>query len=206
MTIERGKEWGTPVLVPSNVVLVNNDRHLAHMTQEDVCVVIGGDIWRSLGEPTPKAAGEMATEVRIDALVVRIHTAGLLTEVLASSSVEVGQWWKSLRPFLRQRYVACTNYGEMGKLQLAPRAHPNDGFFDVLSIDSTMSPKQRLLSAKKAKTGTHIPHPNISITRSQNLAITRSTKNETLKIDGVRIEIWDSVEISIKPDYWRVII
>jgi hypothetical protein len=66
--------------------------------------------------------------------------------------------------------------------------------------------KQRFIARRKARTGTHIPHPSIAVTRGTTLTIFREKPQERLSIDGVAVSNWSEISITIQPDYWEVIL
>lgn len=197
MTIEKGKPWGTPSVVPSTRRVVSTDRELAQCTTEDECSLSGGDIWRSLGAPEIPAIGANATKVYIDAVQIHIDNTHHL---FASSSVEVGSFLG------RGRYLCLANSSFVGKKNIAPRAHPNDGSLDYLEIDAEISWRQRWLASRRSLTGTHIPHPKISSRRVREIEIQKQHSSEKMRIDGVVYKEWTSIQIRIWPDHWQVLL
>jgi hypothetical protein len=205
MTIEKGKPWGSEILVPDSVLSIQDDYELARIQQSSLCVMTGGDLWRALGEPITKTVGNSATAVEVDAFEITIIFQGHRKVVIASSSVEIGSWVpRSLRK--AHRYVALTNSGILSGCNIAPRAHPNDGYIHVMTVEASMPLMQRVMSRRRAKTGSHIPHPNISVSRINPFEAIRESRNETLRIDGRTIREWDSLTVRVLPDYWNVII
>ena len=67
-------------------------------------------------------------------------------------------WW-------RGRIVAVFNCEHLGRWDVAPRGHPNDGLAEVLDVDATMTLRQRLQAWRRLPSGTHVPHPAISVSR-----------------------------------------
>ena len=61
-------------------------------------------------------------------------------------------WW-------RGRVVAAMNAQYLGRWDVAPRGHPNDGRLDVLDADLPFD--ERLQVRARLKAGTHVPHPRI---------------------------------------------
>jgi diacylglycerol kinase family enzyme len=49
----------------------------------------------------------------------------------------------------------------LGDWDVVPRAHPGDGFFDVL--EARLSLHDRLEARRRLPTGTHLPHPSITV-------------------------------------------
>ena len=205
MTIRKGEEWGIQVEAPKHVVLLSDDKDLSKLDCAAVGVLMGGDIHHSLGAPAPVQPGAMCTQLEIDALYVEIQTSATDEySLIASSSVEIGR----LRPsiFRRIQYVCVTNGGLVRSHNLAPRAHPNDGILDCVTFSKEMTFRERLLAMKKSLTGTHLPHPNIHVSRAEAFSFMRTSKHEFLLIDGERVSLWQSVRVTVQPDYWKIVV
>jgi diacylglycerol kinase (ATP) len=69
-----------------------------------------------------------------------------------------------------------------GGMKLTPDAKPDDGFFDVLSIND-MSTGQRIMNLSKVYSGTHIFSPYCSIKRCKKLKV-RSDIEVLMESDG----------------------
>ncbi len=205
MTIEKGKPWGNEILVPSELLLLANDRDFARLDPAVLAAVTGGDLWRALGEPALKSAGQSAVVVPVDAFEVTVTNGETQAVVIVSSSVQIGTWIpRSLAK--RNRYIAVSNSGILDGRNIAPRAHPNDGFADVMIVDATMPLIQRIISRRRASIGNHLPHPNISVSRSTVFEAKREDRHEVLRLDGRLFGEWDSISMRVLPDYWKVII
>ena len=206
MTIEKGKEWGTPTAAPSLRIVAHSDHELALMPLEGVASVVGGDIWHALGKPTLKTDGVAGTLLSLDALVVTITANSSSRSVLASSCVQIGHWIQV--PFFQKatRYICITNAGVVDERSIAPRAHPNDGKFDVMRLAESMDWRQRLLSYKRAASGTHVPHPLVAIEQSTSIKVVRESRNEMLRVDHMEVSDWESISVAIAPDHWNLFV
>jgi diacylglycerol kinase family enzyme len=94
--------------------------------------------------------------------------------------------------------VIVTNTGFWRGRRLAPRAHPNDGRADVVTVDTRMTPRQRLSAWHRMRWGTHLPHPHASV--EQHRAIELDGPPRKLTIDGVRVGVATAVRIRVQPD------
>ena len=198
--IKRGEEWGVPTTCTSADIIVIGDHGLALSSTDNRLIVHGGDIAHSLGDPQPPAAGVNCTEVPIDALRVLITLRNGMTQSnIAASHVMIGEW-------LRGRLVCVSNGGFIGANNVSPRAHPNVGLFDVMSLHPTMGMQQRLRARHKSILGTHTPHPLIDTSRARSIEFSSAARSEKLRIDGRRIRSWSKVQIEIVPDYWRLLV
>jgi hypothetical protein len=198
--ITRGEQWGVPTTRTHADIVVNGDRDLASRPKDIRLIVKAGDIARSLGDPVNPLIGAECIEVPIDALRVNISLRdGSSVSLLASSHVMIGHW-------LRGRFICVNNSGFIGKRNISPRAHPNDGFFDVMSLQPSMRLQQRVLARHRSALGTHVPHPLVDSSRAKEIEYSSVSRSESLHIDGRRIPSWSAVRIEIVPDYWRLLV
>ena len=205
MTIRKGEQWGIEIVAPSSLVLLKDDHDLSSMEKSDIGVLMAGDIHQALGSPMPVQPGALCTQLDIDAMFVEIQNAGFDdVSQLASSCVEIGTFRPSF--IHRNRYVCITNGGLVHGRNLAPRAHPNDGVLDSVTMTSSMTFRDRLSAQKKSLTGTHLPHPEIHVSRGESFSYIRTNKSEQLSIDGHRVSDWLSVRVTIQPDYWKIVV
>jgi diacylglycerol kinase family enzyme len=65
-------------------------------------------------------------------------------------------WWFG-------RTIAVMNAQYLGDLDLGPRAHPGDGLLDI--TDGTLPLGDRFRARRRARTGTHLPHPALETSR-----------------------------------------
>jgi hypothetical protein len=198
--ITRGEDWGIRTTRSSDDEAVTGDIALAKCSPSQRLIVLSGDIAQSLGNPPAPSVGSECTEVSIDALqVVVTRRSGVSESIIASSSVIIGSWF-------RGRLLYVTNGGTVGVRNVAPRAHPNDGFFDVMALDPSMGFHQRLLARDRSRLGNHVPHPLINNNRARSIEFDRVNRTEKLRIDGRKIESWANVQINIIADYWRLLV
>jgi hypothetical protein len=205
MTIRRGEQWGFRIALPSAIRRVNSDAELAQCVSSDFISVGGGDLFRTVGSPQPVQDEDECTLLPIDALQIRVALIdGTEKIILASSRIEIGSLLGF--PLRRRRYICITNGGIVDNRNLAPRAHPNNGKFDVLVLDKSMSFRDRWVARKKAVLGTHIPHPNITVRQIDNFHVQNDGRDESLSIDGIHVEEWSELSVTILPDYWQIVV
>jgi hypothetical protein len=203
MTIHKGQPWGRSYEVPLTTRDVDSDWQLARGSQEDIHILTAGDLYLSLGQPSGIRIGDTRTLVQIDAMECTITNDTTTYSLHASATIEIGRWCGlgGLR-----RYLVVTNGGLFNGRHIAPRAHPNDAFVDLMSLDASMKLRDRINARKLARTGAHIPHPAITISRGESFVFTRQYKREKLVIDRHNIPSWNSIEVKVLPDYWQVIV
>lgn len=190
MTIRKGEAWGTSVDRPLGLRVVNSDAELAQLVGIDADGAYGvaaGDLHRTVGAPT--ADGDRLHRLPIDLLDVTTESSD---HVAVAHVVIRRGWW-------RGPIVAICNVDHVGRWNVAPRAHPNDGRFDVVEVSDSMSVRDRWEARRRLPTGTHVPHPAIASRTATEWAWT-GTSGAGVWVDGVCIGDRRSVRISIRPD------
>lgn len=193
MTIRKGEEWGVAAARPDDLIVAASDVELAAYVATDHTRsfgVAGGDLYRSLGAPPPRAHMQ---RLPVDALQVGVDGAELLAvaHVVARNS-----WWRG--PLL-----AVSNSGSLGSWNVAPRAHPNDGRFDVVEVDAAMTLRQRLQARRRLPLGTHVPHPAIS-TRTAEHGEWSFDRPREVYVDGVVRGRCRQLTVTILPDHFAI--
>ncbi|MHB1129025.1 MAG: diacylglycerol/lipid kinase family protein [Ilumatobacteraceae bacterium] len=154
---------------------------------------------RSLGDSLPLSDAEVY-ELPIDLLHVRYFATNDIqhTSIATNSVVMRYKWW-------RGQIVAITNCGYFGEWEIAPRAHPNDGVFDVVEVDANMSCRQRLIAKSRLPLGTHMPHPSIRQHQSQSETWT-FTRPIDLYLDEEFVGPVTWVDVTLEPDAMKLLI
>ena len=200
MTIRKGEEWGTRIVCPSDFVVAEDDFDASRQTPGDPFALRRGDVFSALGSPRMPRPNSECTMLPIDALKCVLTSAnGEIREERGISSVTLGSWW-------RGSFVILSNSGFWNGVHIAPRSHPNDGEADLVSISPEMPFRQRFLARRRARTGTHLPHPMLSARRCSEFSHHKVSPRERLTIDGRAIDNWVSIEVSIIPDFWSVLV
>lgn len=89
-----------------------------------------------------------------------------------------------------------------GAFDVAPRSHPNDGRFDIVIVESSMSWRQRRLLRHRLVTGTHLPHPSI---RTETISGSwRPGRSGAMVLDGEGVGSAEEICITILPDSLRI--
>jgi hypothetical protein len=175
MTIRKGEEWGTRAVRPSKLAVARTDAELAALVNADPggeYGIAGGDLFRSLGSPPSRGEGQ---RLPVDAFRVRLDGG---EPMLAVAHVVARRRW------LTGPVLVVANCGYVGGFDAAPRAHPNDGRLDVIEVDPSMPVRQRLQARRRARSGTHLPHPQLR-TRTVDATEWEWPSPMTVEVDGI---------------------
>ena len=150
----------------------------------------GGDLVRTLGGPTtsdlPRA--EEALHVTID-----------LGAALAGGRLH---WFLDhlvvRRSWLRGRVIVVANVAFIGDWNIAPKAHPGDGRFDILETNE-MSLADRWKARRRLPSASHLPHPAIR-TRRVAAAQYEFERPTPVWLDGLRTTDVTSLSVRLEPD------
>lgn len=195
MTIRKGEEWGRVGPAPVGLVVVASDAELFRVLNgSPVVTAVGlrtGDLARTLGVgdyPDRFAHGSDVVVAPID-VGVATHDGG--THRFVCHAVARRSWW-------RGPIVGAFNAQFLGTWDVAPRAHPNDGFLDVVEVDRAMGVRQRWAARRRLPTASHIPHPNIRTRRARQAEWT-FTEPMDLWLDGVAVGRTRTLRVGIEP-------
>jgi len=206
MTIKKNTEWGQEVAQCPPHQCVGSDHEMGtHLNNRsgNFFALTGGSLFETLGRPNAPVVGGVAHCLPCDTISVSIVARGIQIKLTAVNDVSIRNSW--LRGgWLRGPVLVVTNTGMRRGRQIATRAHPNDGHLDVVSV-STMNMRQRIIGWSKAKSGNHVPHPKILISRTTHLDLAVSAK-QLIVIDGRRHNHVSRVTLTIAPDTAHVLI
>ena len=172
MTIRKYSDYGVPVPRPSKLIVLDNDLSIAnHFTAHqhlEPSTVSKGSIAQSLGisrrltQPDSDSNQQM-TRVQIDLLQINYKTR--VSDDLSLSLIVAGTLAIQQHSVLSTRLI-LSNSGILQGRDVLPRAHPNDGFVDVLEIDPEISMRQRVTAWRRSFSGSHLPHPRLRVSRA----------------------------------------
>lgn len=195
MTIEKGRPWGTETARPAGLRIVGSDSELADAIASGLGEPIGvrgGDLHRSLGGPPDR---EEMQRLPIDVLEV---TADGRMFLAVAHVVARRSWW-------RGRIVAACNVERIGDWEVAPRAHPNDGRFDIVEVDGSMTIRERWQARQRLPAGNHVPHPKIQ-TRTARRRSWQFEQRHAIWVDGHRVADACSLHVVVRPDAFELLV
>lgn len=173
MTIRKFGSYGTPTSRPSNLVTKQSDVEVAQHFSSDnrgtPCTVTDGSIAQAFGINRDSSVhssqlDQPMTLVDIDLMQIEYRTN---TSKITSSLIVAGSLTMQKLTALSTSLI-LSNSGILHGRDVLPRAHPNDGFVDVLEIDPKIRLRQRVLGWHRSKTGSHLPHPHFQVSRTND--------------------------------------
>lgn len=207
MTIRKFQNWGSEITRPENVEFCGSDAEVAkiatHYQSNHLAMpyvhLTGGSMALSLGYPRTLSDTEVR-ELPIDLLRVRYTTTDKTqhTTMATNSVVMRHRWWLG-------KIVAITNGGYFGNWEIAPRAHPNDGVFDIVEVADSMSYRQRLIARRRLFLGMHLPHPSIGLRKSAS-DTWFFTEPIHLYLDEEFVGLITQVQVTIEPDAIKLVV
>ena len=171
MTISKGSSYGAPgASLPEGGVRCATDgeaRRAVEAARREgrpfpVLGLTGGDLARTLG-------GTGSLDVAFPVDLGQVLVDGRLHLFVASCVVRTRSW---------RRAVAVGNAQWLGRWNLWPRGHPNDGRLDLL--DARLPTGELWKVRRRLPTGSHLPHPGIE---------TRRIKAETVELERT-LAVW----------------
>lgn len=165
----------------------------------DAIAVAAGDLHRTIGA-RPIAERTELQQLPIDVLRVRLDGGTERTAVAhltATRPNRAGGW-------LRGEVLIVMNAEFLGELDLAPRGHPNDGRAESLLLDAGTPLRQRLAIRRRARTGTHLPHPAVT-SRSIRSATWEFQRPMVVRLDHTVVGTATTVEVDVDADAHRLL-
>jgi hypothetical protein len=209
VTIEKGTAWGEPWSGGVDLPTAADDRALARLVEphlvEDLddapaVRVTGGDLARTLGVEGGRDPDGWYRYPIDGARVDLVDDDGTHRTVVFVAHLTVrNRRWTGIGPGLS---VAVMNAAWLGDLRLGPRAHPNDGRFDL--TEGTVGFWQRREGTRRARHGGHLPHPGLRVSRVTSWEHTFA-RPESIWLDGQDHGRFRSVAVEIIPDGFTVV-
>jgi hypothetical protein len=203
MTIRKGEPWGAPGALPADGVIVHSDGEARDALTEarrdkrpfPTLGLLGGDLCRTLG-----GTGEEGRLRSADAMTFTVD----LGEVLLDGALHLFvAHLVAHRALWSGQQLVAMNAAWVGDLNLGPKAHPNDGLLDVSEGELPFG--QLLLARKRARTGTHVPHPRITMRRVPAAQL-HFDRPLPVWLDGRRVGAFRDISARVEPDAFSVVV
>ena len=202
MTISKGQEWGTLAVPGPGLRTVDTDAELRELVIEarrsgralPVVGLLGGDMMRTLGgtaDPARFSGDEPIPHLPIDIVSLSLDD-GPETVFVAHLVARGRTWW-------RGPLTAAMNAQFIGRWDVSPRCHPNDGRVDVVTASGDLGLQQRWMASRRLLLGTHVPHPLISVKQHTTVAIDLG-RPRRIWLDGQRWGSARRLQLTVEPD------
>jgi hypothetical protein len=200
VTVRKGEAWGEAGGLPADGVIVRSDAEAravvtaARRAGEPVppLGLLAGDLCRTLGggrggEARLRSAEGVRVPVDLGSVLVDGRQHWFVAHLVARHG-----WW-------RGRIVAAMNAEFLGDWDVAPRAHPGDGVLDVLDVSPAMSLSDRWAARSRLRTGAHVPHPAVAVTRRPAVQVDLD-RPTPVWLDGERVGEARRLSVRLEPD------
>jgi hypothetical protein len=213
VTIRKGEAWGAPGSLPADAPVAEDDAQAAAELQRRWGVdgaaptdpphigLLGGDLHRTVGEPHHDEHDLRSGQgmcLPMDAATVRLDGGApqVFVAQLIATADRRGRLWHG-------RTITVVNGSFAGPYDLGPRAHPNDGRLDL--VDGELPPRQRRMGRRRALTGSHLPHPDLTERRTAHHVV-ESDRVLHVRLDDVDVGVARRLEITCHPDAWIAVV
>jgi hypothetical protein len=201
MSVRRNQNWGELGKMPPDAIVAAGDRAASLLVEtawnEGVAMppvgLAGGDLRRALGgrrDSRHLRDDADVTGAMIDAGAVTVNGRrfAFVAHVVARSRSWSGP------------VFAVMNSEWLGDWIVAPRAHPGDGYFDL--VEARLSLGDRIKARRRLPTGTHVPHPSIHVRKITTTEITFGTAR-AVYADGAHVGTATAMQIECHPEALR---
>jgi hypothetical protein len=202
MSVRRNEDWGELGKMPADTVVAASDREVSRLVErawsDDAAVpevgLAGGDLRRALGgrRNARHLQGDddvLVAMIDVGSVIVNGQRFAFVAQVIARSR----RWTSPV--------FAVMNSEWLGDWIVAPRAHPGDGYFDL--VEARLSLGDRLKARRRLPTGTHVPHPAIQVRKITNTEISFGAKR-TIYVDGEPVGAASAMQIECHREALRV--
>jgi hypothetical protein len=196
--IAKGTPYGEPGELPAGGVVVRSDAEAGAVLRDarrdrrpfPALGLLGGDLCRTLGGGT----GSELQGVRFTVDLGEALLDGRLHLFVAHLVARTRLWTRA--------FVAM-NAQSLGRWNLGPRAHPNDGLLDTYDVHL---PRGQLLPVRsRLHHGAHLPHPNIKERRTPALQV-EMERPLPVRVDGAGVGKAKVISVRVEPDALTVVI
>jgi len=208
MTIRKNQDWGVTVARPESLIICENDAAASQLATESflqqkpipAIAITRSNLSRALGAKGADVNSQNMQATPFDLIEITFADDSKTEQKVLALGYGLlrKSWW-------RGEIVAAMNTSFIGDWDCAPRSHPNDGKFDLLTVTSEMKPTQRLIASRRLRLGTHLPHPQISVKQLTSFEADCSAK-PNLYIDNRKFLSVKQCKFRLLPDaltlYW----
>jgi hypothetical protein len=201
VTIRKGQPWGALVAPGPGMRTVDSDRELRDLIAQcrstgsplPVFGLLGGDLMRTLGgtaDASRFTGDEPIPHLPVD--LVSVVTDDDRRTTFVAHLVARRAWW-------RGPLTAAMNAQFIGRWDVSPRCHPNDGKIDLVTVAAEFGVQQRWLARSRLPLGTHVPHPQITVRQFAETTVELG-RRRSIWVDGHRWGTASTLRFVVEPD------
>ena len=189
--------WQFQTKVSTSLKVASNEKEIIALYEsgESLIGLQGGDLHESLGG---RGVGEREGDEGTVGLKVDL---GQL--VIGKSNYLFASYCKISKPLKPWYTIWVVNSPIIDHRRISPKSHPADGLLDI--VEFSLSFRQSLKAYKRAKSGDHLPHPQIKTSKKRTYMINARGKRKII-IDGKKIAYGKEISLSVIPHAIAVIL
>jgi hypothetical protein len=222
VTVRPGQDWGSAAEGAPDLVVAGGDAELAAALAggpDDPLVRFSpspaSDLARAVGLASSGPASAKGAAVAVPMDVLCLDGGGVaVNAVVVGTAPDRLRWWHRRRAVSveidgrtaftgRASTVAVLNGQYLRGADVSPRGHPGDGVVEVQVY--ALAPAQRSGLGRRLGTGSHLPHPEITVRRGRKVAI-RLPRPASLEVDGCPAGRAASVDVEVRPRAYRLLV
>ena len=189
--------WQFQTKVSASLKVASNEREIIGLYEsgESLIGLQGGDLYESLGGRGvgERAGNEGTVGLKLDLGQLVIGKSNYLFASYCKISKQLKPWYT----------IWVVNSPIIGHRRISPKSHPSDGLLDI--VEFSLSFRQSKKAYKRAKSGDHLPHPQIKTSKKRTYMIKARGKRKVV-IDGKKIAYSKEISISIIPHAIAVVL
>jgi YegS C-terminal NAD kinase beta sandwich-like domain len=203
VTIRPGRSWGELVATPSDLVVADDDAAVHQIINRarrsaaavPPVAVLSGDLARTVAASRNRAdLGQASELLQLTIDVGRAEFDGRSVWFCSHAVIRPPGWRAWSGPL-----TAVMNAEFLGRWDVAPKSHPNDGRLDMVATEGPFRFRQRLQARRRLPTGTHLPHPALRCSRITTCHVVLR-RGARLWLDGLDYGTPAFVAIHVEPD------
>ena len=189
--------WQFQTKVSTGLKVASNEREIIALYEsgESLIGLRGGDLYESLGG---RGVGEREGDKGTVGLKLDLGQV-----VIGESKYLFASYCKISKPLKPWYTIWVVNSPIIGHRRISPKSHPADGLLDI--VEFSLSFRQSKKAYKRAKSGDHLPHPQIKTSKKRTYTIKARGKRKVV-IDGEKIAYGKEISISIIPHAIAVVL
>ena len=212
MVIDKGQDWGRPYAGDRPIVAAVGDADLADKVHrslsrgdgaDEILFTVGtGDVAASLGFGDPSDVDRSASDRLVFPMDLGLVEAGPkagqpeTTFPFAAHVVGRSNRWAWPELIVMNAPLA-------GELRFGPRAHLNDGVLDITT--GRLPWRQARQARERARSGSHLPHPELTTVRRSEFEFTSSTALH-IEVDGEPRGRWRWFRVTVVADAFELVL